>query len=89
MRPRYIVEHLREVWRAIGSGVDVRGYFYWTFQDNFEWRAGYTQKFGLFELDPTDPNLQRTPPRRSAEMYAKIAKANGITESISTKYLGK
>ena len=88
MRPRYIVEHLREVWRAIGSGVDVRGYFYWTFQDNFEWRAGYTQKFGLFELDPTDPNLQRTP-RRSAEMYAKIAKANGITESISTKYLGK
>lgn len=85
-RPRYIIEHLREVRRAIGSGVDVRGYFHWTFQDNFEWRAGYTQKFGLFGLGPADPELERTP-RRSAEMYARIARANGITEDMIKEYL--
>jgi beta-glucosidase/6-phospho-beta-glucosidase/beta-galactosidase len=88
IRPRYIIEHLREVRRAIRSGVDVRGYFHWTFQDNFEWRAGYTQKFGLFALDPTDPELERTP-RRSAEMYARIARAGGVTEDIIKEYLGE
>ena len=79
MRPRYIVDHLAQTRRAIDAGADVRGYFHWTFQDNFEWRDGYTQKFGLYALDPEDPQLTRVP-RPSAGLYAAIAQANGVTQ---------
>ena len=81
MRPRYIVDHLAATHRAIGSGADVRGYFHWTFHDNFEWRDGYTQKFGLYALDPEDPELCRVP-RPSATLYASVARANGVTEEV-------
>ncbi|MCR4427339.1 MAG: glycoside hydrolase family 1 protein [Firmicutes bacterium] len=87
LRPKYIVDHLREVRRAIDSGVDVRGYFHWTLADNFEWRAGYSQKFGLYAIDRADPALARIP-RQSAEIYGKIARANGVTDEIASYVQG-
>jgi beta-glucosidase len=50
-RIAYLDSHIRAVHEAIGEGVDVRGYFEWTFTDNFEWSEGYFQKFGLVHLD--------------------------------------
>lgn len=50
-RIEYIQEHLKEVANAIQDGYDVKGYFYWSFLDNFEWLHGYKSHFGLVEYD--------------------------------------
>ena len=50
-RGRWIKEHLAKVNEAIEDGADVRGFYYWTLNDNFEWGEGYHQKFGLYEYD--------------------------------------
>ena len=39
------------VQRCLGDGIDVRGYFYWSLLDNFEWVLGYGPTFGLVEVD--------------------------------------
>lgn len=57
-RAHFIKEYLAEVHRAIADGFDVRGYFYWTLMDNYEWDRGFTQKFGLYEVD--FDSLERT-----------------------------
>jgi beta-glucosidase len=50
-RDKYIRQSLYAVSKAIKDGYDVRGYYYWTLLDNFEWAEGYTQKFGLYEVN--------------------------------------
>jgi len=76
-RAWYIKEVLKNVYRAIGEGVDVRGYFYWSLLDNFEWDKGFWPRFGLVKMDYK--NLKRTI-RPSAKLYAKIAQTNCVSE---------
>jgi beta-glucosidase len=83
VRPGFILTHLASLHRAIRQGVDVRGYYYWTLVDNYEWVEGWTTPFGLFGLDPA---TQERTPRHSAELYAEIARANAITEEMVEKY---
>lgn len=47
----YLSGHLEALASAIELGADVRGYFYWSLLDNFEWNSGYTKRFGLFHVD--------------------------------------
>src|SRR3954447_23391911 len=47
-RGAYIRDHVRVVRQAVRAGKDVRGYFYWSLEDNLEWGDGYRPKFGLF-----------------------------------------
>jgi beta-glucosidase len=47
----YLAGHLGQLARAIDEGCDVRGYFAWSLLDNFEWAAGYSQRFGLVWVD--------------------------------------
>ena len=75
-RAKFIVDHLRQVHRAIEEGEDIRGYFHWSLMDNFEWAEGYTMKFGLYSVDRE--TFERKP-RPSVSVYAEIAKNNGIT----------
>lgn len=84
-RREYTLEHLAQIHRAIENGVDVRGYYHWSFMDNFEWREGFEKKLGLVGVDHADPELKRVP-KKSAFMYSDIAKKNGITEGIVKKY---
>ncbi|KAK0595111.1 hypothetical protein LWI29_003676 [Acer saccharum] len=43
----YTVHHLYRIRKAIKNGVNVKGYFYWSLLDGFEWIAGYINRFGL------------------------------------------
>ncbi|KAH6812301.1 hypothetical protein C2S51_026063 [Perilla frutescens var. frutescens] len=62
--------HLKAVRRAIGDGVNVKGYIAWSFLDDFEWGSGYTQLFGLCFVDRKN-GLKRLP-KRSALWYKKF-----------------
>ena len=50
-RDLFINRYLYALSKSINDGYDVRGYFYWTLMDNFEWAEGYKMKFGLYEVD--------------------------------------
>lgn len=47
------------VTRCIADGIPVKGYFYWSLMDNFEWQMGYRMRFGLISVDRT--TMERTP----------------------------
>jgi beta-glucosidase len=81
-RPRFIATYLSEAWRAIQEGVNLRGYYHWTLVDNFEWEAGWSLRFGLYELDVESG--QRNP-RTSAEVYRRIAESNGVPKAVLEK----
>ena len=53
-RVSYLREHFRACRKAIAQGVDLRGYFLWSFIDNFEWAWGYEKRFGIVYCDYTD-----------------------------------
>ena len=74
-REEFIKEHLKWVHKAIQEGIDVRGYFYWSLLDNFEWDKGFWPRFGLVEVDYG--TLERKI-RPSAYEYAKICKENKL-----------
>jgi len=58
-RTKYIYDHLKWCKEAVKEGVNLRGYFYWSLMDNFEWTYGYTKRFGLIYIHY--PTLERIP----------------------------
>lgn len=82
-RPRFLLTHLAQVHRAIREGIDLRGYYHWSFTDNFEWAEGWALRFGLVALDKA---TQIRTPRPSAELYAQIVRANAITPELVEEY---
>lgn len=72
-----IQEHLLQVHQAIEEGVPVKGYFYWSLMDNFEWAYGYSKRFGLLYVVPE--TLERVW-KRSAYWYADVVRANAVPE---------
>lgn len=83
LRPRYMAQHIHQVWRGVNFNWPVLGYFQWTLVDNFEWERGWTQRFGLWELDP---ETQARRKRRSADLYAEISRENGLSSEMVAKY---
>jgi len=74
-RAEFIKQHLFWIYKSIQEGADVRGYFYWSFLDNFEWDKGFWPRFGLVEIDY---KTQERKIRSSAWEYAKICKSNEL-----------
>jgi beta-glucosidase len=66
---------LGQLQRATAEGVRVDGYFLWSAQDNFEWVAGYGDRFGIIYVD--FETLQRTP-KLSAEWFREAARLNAV-----------
>ncbi len=83
LRPRYIVEHLYALWRAMNDNLPVEGYFHWSLVDNFEWERGWSQRFGLWGLDLETQARIRRP---SVDLYAEICRLNGISADLVEKY---
>ncbi|MDR3403923.1 MAG: family 1 glycosylhydrolase [Chthoniobacter sp.] len=76
-RERDLRQNLQALHRSMKTGVEVRGFFYWSLLDNFEWQFGYSKKFGLLAVDFTDPQL----PRRLkplAAVYSQICRENQL-----------
>jgi beta-glucosidase len=84
-RPRYIIEHLAQIHRALQEGIPILGYYHWSFVDNFEWREGFAKRFGLVSVQHDDPDLIRVP-RPSAYLYSEIARKNAITRAMVETY---
>lgn len=74
-REKFILDHLVSVHKVLNEGIDIRGYFYWSLLDNFEWDKGFWPRFGLVEVDYK--TLERKI-RPSALAYAKICKENKL-----------
>jgi beta-glucosidase len=68
-RTAYLEAHLDAVAAAVASGVDVRGYFYWSLLDNFEWAWGYAKRFGIVRVDYA---TQRRTVKQSGRRYAEL-----------------
>lgn len=78
LREKYLREHLANCLEAIRRGIDVRGYFYWSLIDNFEWSEGLSKRFGLLSVDFDDERRHRNI-RPAARLYGRIAGANALT----------
>ena len=50
-RIKYITTALKGLQNCLDDGLDIRGYYYWSFLDNFEWIYGYKPRFGLIEVN--------------------------------------
>lgn len=51
IRKKFLKKHLKYLFKAITKGIDVRGYFYWSLLDNYEWLFGKSKRFGLVLVD--------------------------------------
>ncbi|HZG34257.1 MAG TPA: GH1 family beta-glucosidase [Gaiellaceae bacterium] len=76
-RVRFLHDHVSALHDAIERGVPVVGYCHWSLMDNFEWKLGYAQRFGLVHVDYD--TLERTV-KDSGRYYARIAAANALVE---------
>lgn len=74
-RSVYIERALTGVARCLRDGLDVRGYFYWSLLDNFEWMLGYRPKFGLVAVNR---ETQERTVKPSARYIGGIARRNAL-----------
>jgi len=84
LRQEFLVTHLKEIWNAIQSGANIKGYFHWSLIDGFEWSDGFDSRFGLVAVDYK--NRYRRTPRRSSEIYSQIINNNAISQPLWSKY---
>lgn len=74
-RVDFLRGHFDAAARAIEDGVPLKGYFVWSFMDNFEWGYGYSKRFGIIHVDY---DTQVRTPKRSA-LFLKDIIAETVT----------
>ncbi len=65
----FMKRHIDVVEKCLRGGMDIRGYFYWSLMDNYEWLRGLDARFGLYRVD--FDTLQREP-TPAATYYADL-----------------
>lgn len=74
-RIMYLRQHLKSAQRAISEGYPLKGYFLWTFMDNFEWAWGRDRRFGIVYTDyPTQTRI----PKASYHWYSECIRQNRV-----------
>ncbi|MHA2226743.1 MAG: GH1 family beta-glucosidase [Candidatus Hodarchaeales archaeon] len=74
-RLNYLKNYLKAAHRAIKEGVNLQGYFVWSFMDNFEWHHGYSKRFGLIRVNyETQERLLK----KSTQWYRDVIHTNGF-----------
>lgn len=68
-RKQFLKQYIYALSSAIRAGYDVRGFYYWSLTDNFEWDMGYTMKFGLYGVNF---ETQERTLRKGSKYYAKV-----------------
>ncbi len=76
-REEFLYAHLDAILDAIDDGVPVKGYFYWSLMDNFEWAWGYAKRFGLVRVDY---ETQRRTVKDSGWAYCRAILSRALTE---------
>jgi beta-glucosidase len=79
----YLALMLSALQEAIERGADVRGYFYWTLLDDYEW-GSFLPRFGLVDVDRT--TFKRTP-KPSAAFYREVIQRNGFDGALVRRHL--
>jgi beta-glucosidase len=73
LRQKAIVDYAKILHQALQDGIDIRGYYWWSAWDNFEWHLGPTKRFGLYELDLETMERRK---RKSDDIYSQLAHYN-------------
>ncbi|XP_028161439.1 myrosinase 1-like [Ostrinia furnacalis] len=86
-RINYIDGYLRAVHAAITRDkCSVFAYTYWSLIDNFEWMRGYSERFGLYEVDYTSPQRERRA-RKSAAYFSEVTSSRCLPNFLVGDYL--
>ncbi len=72
-RDTFIRRYLYALSKAKTEGMDIRGYYYWSLMDNFEWSSGYDMKFGLYEVNF---ETQKRKLREGSKAFMEIVNSN-------------
>lgn len=86
----YLTTHLIAISEAINKHkCNVIGYTLWSIIDNFEWLLGYSEKFGIFQVNVTSPTLERIA-KKSVDFMKDVIKKNAVTSGAlqSGPYIG-
>ncbi|MDK2809480.1 MAG: beta-glucosidase [Petroclostridium sp.] len=71
----FLYKHFIQAYRAIQDGVNLTGYYVWSFMDNFEWAEGYAKRFGITYVDY---KTQKRIIKKSGHWYKEVIKNNGF-----------
>jgi len=69
---QFMKRHIDVIERCLKAGLDIRGYFYWSLIDNYEWLEGLDARFGLYRVN--FDTLERTP-TNAASFYSYLIKS--------------
>ncbi|MEM5947498.1 GH1 family beta-glucosidase [Spirochaetia bacterium 38H-sp] len=74
-RIEYLKGHFKACAESVREGIPLKGYFLWSFIDNFEWAFGYTKRFGIVYCDYLDG---RRVPKDSYYYYREVISGNEV-----------
>jgi len=83
-REAFLVQHVKQMQRAMRDGYPVLGYIHWSITDNWEW-GSFAPRFGLYSVDCRNERFERVP-TPSVDVYRKIIQAGGVTPELEALY---
>ncbi len=85
-RTEYLQQYLGQVLKAKKEGVPVKGYFVWSFTDNFEWAEGYHPRFGLVYVDfATQQRIIKSSGHWYSNFIRDVSEAEEIAEGAESR----